>query len=74
LLSFIALLSINLGILNLLPIPMLDGGHLMFYAIEALFMRKMPQLFYEVAMRLGFAVIIFMMMVAVLNDLRFLAS
>ncbi len=55
--SFIALLSINLGLMNLLPIPILDGGHLMFYAAEAVRGRPLPPRALDYGYRVGFAII-----------------
>lgn len=67
--TFTALLSINLGLINLFPIPMLDGGHLVFYAIEALKGKPVSERFQEYAFRFGFAVLIGLMLFANLNDL-----
>jgi len=64
-----ALLSINLGFINLLPIPMLDGGHLTFYAMEAVLGRPVPEQFQEYAFRAGFVFLIGVMAFANLNDL-----
>ncbi len=68
-LTFTALLSINLGLINLFPIPMLDGGHLVFYGIEALKGDPVSEKTQEYAFRFGFAVLIGMMLFANLNDL-----
>jgi len=57
LVSFIAVLSVNLGLINLVPIPILDGGHLMFYAFEALRGRPLPQRAQEYGYRAGLALI-----------------
>ncbi len=57
LVGFIALLSINLGLMNLLPIPILDGGHLMFYAAEAVRGRPLPPRALDYGYRIGFAII-----------------
>ena len=64
-----ALLSINLGFINLLPIPMLDGGHLMFYAIESVIGRPVPEQIQEYAFRAGFVFLIGVMAFANLNDI-----
>jgi len=69
LITFTALLSINLGLINLFPIPMLDGGHLVFYAIEALKGKPVSERTQEYAFRFGFAILIGMMLFANLNDL-----
>ena len=62
--TFIALISISLGVVNLLPIPVLDGGHLMFYAVEAFRGQPLDERTQEVAFRFGLAVIL-MIMIAV---------
>ncbi len=64
-----ALLSINLGFINLLPIPMLDGGHLMFYGIESVIGRPVPEQIQEYAFRAGFVFLIGVMAFANLNDI-----
>jgi regulator of sigma E protease len=65
----IALVSINLGFINLLPVPMLDGGHLMFYAIEAVRRKPVGPEAQEWAYRGGFAAVIALMLVVTFNDL-----
>lgn len=67
--SFTAMLSINLGLVNLLPIPVLDGGHLMFYAAEALRGRPLPARALDYGTRLGFAFIASFFLFASWNDL-----
>lgn len=69
LIVFMAVLSINLGLLNLLPIPMLDGGHLFFYAIEAVTGRPMNEHAQEMLMRAGLALLLGVMILVTLNDL-----
>lgn len=69
LVTFTALLSINLGLINLFPIPMLDGGHLVFYGIEALKGKPVSERTQEYAFRFGFAVLISLMLFSNLNDL-----
>jgi len=64
-----ALISINLGFINLLPLPMLDGGHLLFYGYEALRRRPASQQVQEWAFRFGFAAIVTLMLVVTFNDL-----
>jgi regulator of sigma E protease len=64
-----ALISINLGFINLLPLPMLDGGHLLFYAYEAIRRRPVPAQAQEWAFRVGFMAIITLMVVVTFNDL-----
>jgi len=66
---FVALISINLGFINLLPIPMLDGGHLMFYAIEAVRRKPANPMIQEWAFRSGFALVVMFMLVVTYNDL-----
>ncbi len=66
---FVALISINLGFINLLPIPMLDGGHLMFYAIEAVRRKPANPMVQEWAFRSGFALVVMFMLVVTFNDL-----
>ena len=66
---FVALISINLGFINLLPIPMLDGGHLMFYAIEAVRRKPASPKVQEWAFRSGFALVMVFMLVVTFNDL-----
>jgi regulator of sigma E protease len=68
LLTLAALLSINLGLINLLPIPMLDGGHLLFYAIEAIKGKPIPEKLQDAALRFGFVLLIALMVFANLND------
>lgn len=66
---FTALLSINLGLINLFPIPMLDGGHLVFYAFEAVLGRPIPDQIQEYAFRFGLVFLVFIMVFANINDL-----
>lgn len=67
-LAFMALLSINLGVLNLLPIPILDGGHLMFYAWECLFRRPVSMRTREVLQQVGLVLLMGLMILAFYND------
>jgi regulator of sigma E protease len=67
--DFTALLSINLALINLFPIPLLDGGHLLFYGMEALRGRPVNEAVQEVAYRIGFSLIIGLMVLATWNDL-----
>lgn len=69
LITFVALISINLGLVNLFPIPMLDGGHLFLYAIEAVFRRPLPPRVQEWAFMAGFAVVVSFMLFVTANDL-----
>jgi regulator of sigma E protease len=65
----LAVVSINLGILNLLPVPVLDGGHLMFYTIEAIIRRPVPQKVREYAQQAGMILLMGMMVLAFYNDI-----
>jgi regulator of sigma E protease len=67
-LAFLALVSVSLGVLNLLPLPMLDGGHLMYYLFEAVTGRPVPERWLERLQRGGIAVLLMMMSVALFND------
>ena len=69
-LSFLALISISLGVLNLLPIPLLDGGHLMYYAVEFGIGKPIPRRWLELGQRVGFSIIILATSLAIFNDLR----
>ncbi len=66
---FVALISVNLGVLNLLPIPMLDGGHLLFFVIEAVLGRPLSLRKREVAQQVGFVLLMVIMFFALYNDL-----
>ena len=66
---FMAILSINLGLINLFPIPVLDGGHLMFYAIEAIQRRPMSERVREFASLAGLTMVIALMLFVTWNDL-----
>ena len=67
--SFMALLSVNLAVLNLLPIPMLDGGHLMILSIEAVTRRPLSARQKEIFQQIGFAFLIFLMIYVTFGDL-----
>jgi regulator of sigma E protease len=69
LIFFIALLSVNLGIINLLPIPVLDGGHLMFFFIEAVGRKPVNIKVREVAQQVGIFVLIMLMIFVFYNDI-----
>jgi regulator of sigma E protease len=69
--QLLALLSINLGFINLLPVPMLDGGHLFFYAIEAVRRRPLSAQALDWAFRGGLALILALLVFATFNDLGF---
>lgn len=67
---FIAMLSANLGLVNLFPIPMLDGGHLLYYAAEAARGKPLAQRVQEYGFRLGLAVLAMLMAFTLINDVR----
>lgn len=67
-LGFLAVVSVSLGVLNLLPLPMLDGGHLLFFAVEALTGRPIPDAWLERLQRGGLFIILVMMSLALYND------
>jgi regulator of sigma E protease len=69
-LTFLALISISLGVLNLLPIPLLDGGHLMYYAIEIVKGKPVSERAMELGQRVGIALLLVMMAFAFYNDLN----
>ena len=69
LISFIAILSVNLGLINLFPIPILDGGHLLFYLFEGVFGRPLPRKAQEYGFRAGIAVLAGLFIFATWNDL-----
>jgi regulator of sigma E protease len=68
-LSFIAFISISLGVMNLLPIPVLDGGLLLYYSLEVLTGRPVPERFGEIAQRVGVGLLVTLMVLAVFNDI-----
>jgi regulator of sigma E protease len=69
LLNLAAFLSISIGLLNLFPIPLLDGGHLLFYAIEAVRGRPLSERAQEVGFRIGLAIVVMLMVFATFNDI-----
>lgn len=69
LIFFTALLSINLGLINLFPIPVLDGGHLLFYAVEAALGKPIPDKFQEYAFHFGLTFLVCVMVYANLSDI-----
>jgi regulator of sigma E protease len=68
-LSWIAFVSANIGFLNLLPIPVLDGGHLLFYAIEAVRRRPLSQRMQEIGFQIGIALVLMLMVYVSFNDI-----
>lgn len=71
LVNLMALLSLNIGIFNLLPVPMLDGGHLVYYLVEAVRGRPLSQRVQEIGFRLGFALVLALMVFTLFNDTLF---
>lgn len=67
-LGFVALISVNIGIINLLPLPVLDGGHLVYYFIEILTGRAVPEKVQEVGFRIGSVALMLLMALALFND------
>ena len=67
-----AVLSVSIGLLNLFPIPLLDGGHLLFYAIEAVRRRPLSERAQEVGFRIGLALVLMLMLFATFNDIMHL--
>ena len=72
--SFMALISVSIGVLNLLPIPMLDGGHLLYYALEGLRGRPLPESWLMTGQRIGLGMLAALMSLAFFNDLTRLFS
>ena len=66
--SFMALMSVSLGILNLLPIPMLDGGHLVYYIIEAIRGKPVSEQIQLVGLKIGMVLLGSMMLLALFSD------
>jgi regulator of sigma E protease len=69
LLHFSGMLSVSIGLLNLFPIPLLDGGHLLFYSIEAVRGRPLSERAQEVGFRIGLAIVVMLMIFATFNDI-----
>jgi regulator of sigma E protease len=69
LINLMALLSLNIGVFNLLPIPLLDGGHLVYYLIEAVRGRPLSQRVQEIGYRFGLAIVFVLMAFTIINDL-----
>jgi regulator of sigma E protease len=68
--GFLALVSVSLGVLNLLPIPVLDGGHLLYYIYEVLTGRAVSEKVMDYGMRIGMALLLLLMSLALYNDLQ----
>ncbi len=69
-----AVLSISIGLLNLFPVPLLDGGHLLFYAVEAVRGRPMSERAQEMGFRIGLGLVLMLMVFATYNDILHLAA
>ncbi|RAI31357.1 RIP metalloprotease RseP [Rhodoplanes serenus] len=74
LLHLTAVLSVSIGLLNLFPVPLLDGGHLLFYAVEAVRGKPLSERAQEVGFRIGFALVLMLMIFATFNDILHLTS
>jgi len=68
-LTLCAILSVSIGLLNLFPIPLLDGGHLLFCAAEAVRGRPLSERVQEIGFRIGLALVVFLMVFATYNDI-----
>jgi regulator of sigma E protease len=68
-LSFLALISVNLGIINLLPLPVLDGGHLLYYFIELFRGRPVTESVQEIGFKIGGIILLLLMSIAIVNDI-----
>ncbi|MFZ9407395.1 MAG: RIP metalloprotease RseP [Burkholderiaceae bacterium] len=67
--GFLALISVSLGVLNLLPVPVLDGGHLVYYGLEAIKGRPLSERFMQMTQRIGIVLVAGLMVVALFNDI-----
>ena len=67
--GFLALISISIGVLNLLPIPVLDGGHLMYYMVEILTGKPVPETVMAIGQKIGLTLLGLMMIIAFYNDI-----
>jgi regulator of sigma E protease len=74
LLNLAAILSVSIGLINLVPIPLLDGGHLMFYAVEAARGRPLSERTQEFGFRVGLALVLMLMLFTTVNDVLHLVS
>jgi regulator of sigma E protease len=68
--SFLILISVNLGVINLLPIPMLDGGHLLYYVIELVRGKPVSEKVQKIGLLIGFVFVIGLMLVGIHNDIK----
>ena len=67
---FMAMISVNLGVMNLLPVPVLDGGHLFYYLCEVIFRKPLPQKAQQIGFQLGFSLVMALMLLTTFNDVR----
>jgi regulator of sigma E protease len=74
LIDFVAVISVSIGLLNLFPVPLLDGGHLLFYLIEAVRGRPLSERAQEVGFRIGLAIVVMLMIFATVNDILHLRA
>ena len=74
LISLVAVLSVSIGLINLFPIPLLDGGHLLFYGIEAARGRPLSERAQEIGFRIGLAIVLMLMLFATWNDIVHIGS
>jgi len=74
LINLAAILSISIGLINLFPIPMLDGGHLLFFGVEAVRGKPLSERVQEIGFRIGFAAVVMLMIFATWNDIIHLSS
>ncbi|MDH5434044.1 MAG: RIP metalloprotease RseP [Gammaproteobacteria bacterium] len=68
-LSFLALISVNLGFINLLPVPLLDGGHLLYFSYEAVTGKPLSEKVQELGMQIGMLIVFALMAMAIMNDI-----
>lgn len=71
-LGFLALISVNLGLMNLIPLPVLDGGHLLYYFVEVVTGKPVSERVQEIGFKIGGAILMTLMLIAILNDLDLL--
>ena len=74
LMHLVAVLSVSIGLLNLFPVPLLDGGHLLFYGIEAVRGKPLSERAQEFGFRIGLAIVVMLMIFATYNDILHLAA
>jgi regulator of sigma E protease len=74
LIDFVGVISVSIGLLNLFPVPLLDGGHLLFYLIEAIRGRPLSERAQEVGFRIGLAIVVMLMIFATVNDILHLRA